>query len=115
MAARSLRGLEERQEQKTAHLVRDTRSVGQRIADFIKTPSAVALLLVMSAAAIIIIPSVAEPVYLICAFIFIFAITHKATLPFRMPQRSHAPDYNDPAPGSSKPRKARGIYYFANE
>jgi intracellular multiplication protein IcmO len=31
-----------------------------------------------------------------------------------MPQRSGAPDYNDPLPGSSKPRKARGICFFGN-
>ena len=31
-----------------------------------------------------------------------------------MPQRSGAPDYNDPLPGSNKPRKARGICFFGN-
>ena len=35
-------------------------------------------------------------------------------LPFRMPQRSKAIDYNDPLPGSNKPRKARGISFFGN-
>ena len=32
-----------------------------------------------------------------------------------MPQRSHSIDYNDIIPGSKKPRKARGIYFFGNQ
>ncbi|HLB57466.1 MAG TPA: TraM recognition domain-containing protein, partial [Gammaproteobacteria bacterium] len=35
-------------------------------------------------------------------------------LPFRMPLRSEAMDYNDPLPGTLKPRKARGICFFGN-
>ena len=48
----------------------------------------------------------------ICAFLY--AYTRKSNLPFRMPQRSNALDFNDIAPGSTKPRKARGISFFGN-
>jgi intracellular multiplication protein IcmO len=59
-------------------------------------------------------PAVCELIALIGVFAFLYAYTRLATLPFRMPQRSQAKDYNDPLPGSNKPRKARGISFFGN-
>jgi intracellular multiplication protein IcmO len=32
-----------------------------------------------------------------------------------MPLSSHLPDFNDPLPGSEKPRTARGISFFGND
>lgn len=109
------RGLEQRQEQDPRLLIRDTRSIWQRMSDFFKSPVAVALTLFVGAASAIVVPGAADILFLAGVFVFLIAITRKANLPFRLPATSHLTDYNDLAPGSNKPRKARGIYFFGNE
>lgn len=110
-----LRGLEKRHEQNPQQLIRDTRTIGQRVGDFFKSPVAVSITLVMTAAAAVLIPALADVLLLTGISAFIIAVTRKTTLPFRLPVCSHMLDYNDPAPGSQKPRKARGIYFVGNE
>lgn len=115
MAARSIRGLEERQEQKSQQLLRDTRSLGQRIGDFLKNPLHVAIILAMMAAVSVFFSMVADILLVLGTILFLVTLGRKITLPFRMPLRSHCLDYGDPMPGSNKPRKGRGIYFFGNE
>jgi len=109
-----LRGLEERHEQQPSLLLRDTRTNGQKVVDFFKDPVNSACLMIFFAAGCFFASAVAEFIALIAFGCFIYAYTRKAILPFRMPQRSGAPDYNDPLPGSLQPRKARGITFFGN-
>ncbi|HVV69307.1 MAG TPA: TraM recognition domain-containing protein [Gammaproteobacteria bacterium] len=115
--ARALRGLEQNQEQNYSQLLRDTRTVGQRIRDFFRNSFAVAMSLVFGAVAGVFFPALTEFIFMFGVLFFLIglAVTRKLTLPFRMPQRCGEPDYNDPAPGSNKPRKARGIYFLGNE
>ena len=109
------RGLEQRHEQDSRQLIRDTRNLWQRLGDYFRNSAAVAITLVMLGAAGFFIPGLTDFLFVIGLFIFTIAITRKTTLPFRMPLVSQALDHNDPLPGSKKPRKARGIYYFGNE
>lgn len=111
----NLRGLEQRHEQNQQLLLRDTRTLGQRIGDFFKNPAAVAITLVMMAVGSFMASALSDILLVAGVFMFFITITRKATLPFRLPLRSHLLDYNDPAMGSNKPRKARGIYFFGNE
>lgn len=115
--ARALRGLEQQHEQISQRLLRDTRTMGQRIADFFKNPEMVAMLLIIMAGVAFFYPASVDfmLIFALLAYLFSWLLTRHATLPFRLPQRSGRPDYNDPAPGSNKPRKARGIYHFGNE
>lgn len=110
----SLRGLEEQHELSPQLLIRDTRTLGMKIVDFFKDPGNSASLLVGIAGACWILPSFCDLIGIIGVLIFLYAYTRKTTLPFRMPQRSGAKDYNDPLPGSTKPRIARGISFFGN-
>ena len=109
-----LRGLEQRHEQDPRKLIRDTRTLGQKINDFYYDPNLVAVLLIMLAATGFVIPGMTDIIIIFGVGSFLFAYTRRATLPFRMPQRSHMDDFNDPLPGSTKPRKARGIAFFGN-
>jgi intracellular multiplication protein IcmO len=109
------RGLERRHEQDPGRLLRDTRTVGQKVADFFKNPSYVAVLLIMMGATAFTLPQLADILLVAQLIIFTIAYTSKSVLPFRLPLRSGIKDYNDPKPGSNKPNKARGIYYFGNE
>ncbi len=109
------RGLDKRQEQNPQQLVRDTRTFGQRLGDFFRNSKFVAVTLVMLAVSVLFFPAAADIILLIALGMFLITVTRKSALPFRLPESSGRTDYNDLAPGSNKPRKGRGIYYFGNE
>jgi intracellular multiplication protein IcmO len=109
-----IRGLEEQHELSPQLLLRDTRTLGMKVVDFFKDPVNSAVLMGSFGFAIVFFPAVAEFIAFTGVCVFFYAYTRKTTLPFRMPQRSQAYDYNDPLPGSTKPRKARGISFFGN-
>ena len=108
------RGLDEQHEMSPQLLLRDTRTMGMRMVDFFKDPVNSASLLIGFAIGAFFLSVVAEFITLTAFFVFLYAYTRECKLPFRMPLRSGAPDYNDPLPGTSKPRKARGISFFGN-
>src|SRR5579872_1761739 len=111
---RQQRGLEEEHELAPQMLLRDTRTLGMKTVDFFKDPAQSSSLLVGFGIAAFVFSPLTELIFIITVCIFLYAITRKFKLPFRMPQRSNVIDYNDPAPGSGKPRKARGICFFGN-
>jgi intracellular multiplication protein IcmO len=108
------RGLDEHHELPPQMLLRDTRTLGMRAVDFFKDPTNSAVLLVGFALGAFFFTPVTEFITLIAVGVFFYAYTRVSKLPFRMPQRSNALDYNDPLPGSNKPRRARGISFFGN-
>lgn len=110
----SMRGLEEQHELSPQLLLRDTRTMGMKIIDFFKDPLNSFITMIVCAGVVFFFPAMAEFTALIGVCIFLYAYTRKSTLPFRMPRRSNAKDYNDPLPGSTKPRKAQGISFFGN-
>ena len=113
--AYSQRGLSSNQEQNYKNIIRDTRTLGQQVADFLRKPKFTALLLLFSIIICWFIPSSSDFILLISVGVFTFCYRQKVKLPFKMPQRSGVKDYNDLSPGSGKPQKARGIYFFGNE
>lgn len=115
--ARALRGLEQQHEQISQRLLRDTRTFGQKLVDFFKNPSAVAALIVIMAGVAFFLPATIDFMLLLAILSagFSYMVTRRATLPFRLPLRSQQLDHNDQAPGTTKPRKARGIYHLGNE
>lgn len=110
-----LRGLERRHEQQGQEIIRDTRTLIQRFGDAFKNPTACALTLICVGVFIIVLPGLGDFALLFSLLIFIVCVTQGTKLPFRMPKSSGRLDYNDPSPGSNKPRKAGGIVYFGNE
>jgi intracellular multiplication protein IcmO len=109
------RGLDKRHEQDARRLLRDTRTLGQRIHDFFAEPINVMAILVVMAVAIFLLPAVADFILIIGIGIFLYAYFQSPKLPYRMPMRSGMLDYNDLKPGSNKPNRARGIYFFGND
>jgi len=109
------RGLTEQQERFHTQVIRDTRSMGQRVVDFLRKPRGTAAILAGLAMAIFLLSGIFDILFLIAVWLFCFCYFQRPTLPFRMPMRSKLKDYNDPSPGAiKKPRAARGIYYFGN-
>ncbi len=113
----SQRGLDEQHELPPQLLLRDTRTMGMRIRDFFKDPVNSASLIMGFAMAAFFFTPVTEIITAIAVGVFFYAYSRESKLPFRMPQRSGAFDYNDPLPGAGKPkpRKARGISFFGNK
>lgn len=109
-----IRGLEEQHELSPQLLLRDTRTLGMKIVDFFKDPVNSAILMAAFGFGAFFFSGVAEFIGIFGILTFLYAYTRKTKLPFRMPLRSNALDYNDPLPGSAKPRKARGICFFGN-
>jgi len=115
MARYAQRGLEEKHEQDQLQLIRDTRTLGQKLGDFLSNAIHAIIVLVTLAVATVVFPACADIIFLIGIGLFLYSYTRKITLPYRMPQVSGLEDYNDPIPGSNKPRKARGICYLGND
>lgn len=109
-----MRGLEEQHELSPQLLLRDTRTMGMKIVDFFKDPTNSAIVMFAFGVATYMFPSITELLALIGISVFFYAYTRTSSLPFRMPQRSKAKDYNDLAPGTNKPITARGISFFGN-
>src|SRR5258708_5222449 len=109
------RGLDSNQEQSQKNILRDTRVLSMRIADFLKNPQGVALFLLTCAVSTLILGYLSEIIFCVGVGSFYYCFTRKAALPFRLPARARQPDINDMAPGSNKPRMSRGIYFFGNE
>ncbi len=110
-----MRGLDERQELSPHLLLRDTRTMGMKIVDFFKDPLNSAILMFTFTLSAYFFSMMVDVIFVIGVFVFLYAYTRKTTLPFRLPLRSKADDYNDPLPGSNKPRKARGIAFFGKQ
>lgn len=110
-----IRGIDARNEIDPTMLLRDTRSVGQRIADFFSDPTNVAIVLLSLAAVTYYMSEVASITLIIGVLSFTYSYTRKQKLPFRLPQIAHAKDYNDLKPGMNTPNIARGIAFFGND
>lgn len=111
----TIRGLEEKHEHGAREMARDTRPIGQRVAEFLSNPIYASMLLAVGITTIVVEPSVFDIVLLLGVSLFIFAMTRKVTLPAKLPLFSNRLDYNDCAPGTDNPRKAAGIAFFGNE
>jgi len=113
--AKNVRGLEKQHEHGAGEMARDTRPLGERLAIFLGDPFNGMCILGIGIAIILIIPALSDIITLLALGLFLFSITRHNVLPCKMPQISHALDYNDTYPGTNKPRLARGITFFGNE
>lgn len=115
MATKAFRGIDAKHEHGASDVARDTRPLGERVAEVFADPLYVILMMSVGILAMIIAPEAVEIFFLVLIGIFVYSYTRKPTLPFRLPMISKALDYNDCIPGSTKPMKAGGIFFFGNE
>lgn len=108
------RGLDSTQEQDYSRIIRDTRTIGMRIADILKNRVTLSVTMISFAITTFFVGYVSEFVLLIGLISFSYGYWQKRVLPFRLPLFSHEKDYNDILP-NNRPSVARGIYYFGNE
>lgn len=110
-----MRGIDSRHEIDPTLLLRDTRTVSQRISDFFSNPTNISIILFTLAAISFYLSEAATFILIFGVCSFVFTYTRKQKLPFRMPQIARAKDYNDLKPGINKPNISRGIAFFGNE
>jgi intracellular multiplication protein IcmO len=110
-----MRGIDSRHEIDPTLLLRDTRTMGQRIADFFATPTNVSILLLTLAIISYYISEITSLTFVMGTIAFAYAVSRKQTLPFRLPRIAHVKDYNDLKPGIKTPNLSRGIAFFGNE
>lgn len=110
-----IRGLDVKQEQSARQLARDTRPLGTRIAEALTKPDHLLMIFALTAVVNFFYAATADLLVVICTCLFIFSVTRKNTLPFRIPKTAYLKDYEDLAPGSNKPKVGEGIAFFGNE
>lgn len=115
MARYNERGLEARHEQDQRMLIRDTRTLAQRMGDFFADAFNTTVLLVTMATTVLFFPMTADIALLFGVGLFLFTYTRRVTLPFRMPQVCKRMDYNDLKAGTDNPQPARGICFLGND
>lgn len=109
------RGLDKKHEQTSAQLLRDTRTLYQKAYEWLINPTILSMFITVAVVSVFIWPIVFELMFLFLILAILINAFRKHKLPFRMPETSGMKDWNDPLPGSRKPRMARGIYYFGNQ
>jgi intracellular multiplication protein IcmO len=110
-----MRGIDSRHELDPTLLLRDTRTLTQRLADFFADPTNISIILVTLAATSYYFSEAATLLMLVGAGSFIYCFSRKQKLPFRLPSIARVKDYNDMKPGINKPNIARGIAFFGND
>lgn len=113
----TFRGLTKQQEQKPSQLIRDTRTMSQRIQDFFQDSRNAAIVLVIAGISLFV-PGMAifsDIIFFVAIGLFIYCYTRKSSLPFRLPKRAKMKDYNDLKAGGTQPHMARGICFYGND
>ena len=110
-----MRGIDSRNEIDPSLLLRDTRTIGQRLGDLFADPTNVSIILLLLGFIAFYVPELALVLLAIGVICFIYTFTRKQVLPFRLPQITKVKDYNDLKPGIHTPNMARGITYFGND
>lgn len=110
-----MRGIDSRHEIDPTMLLRDTRTLGQRLADFFADPTNISIVLVSVAAVSYYLSEVASLMLILGILFFLYSYTRKQKLPFRLPKIARVKDYNDLKPGVGTPNIARGIAFFGND
>lgn len=110
-----MRGIESRHELDPSMLLRDTRTITRRIADFFSDSTNITVTLVCMAAVAFYMSEIAVVMLILGVCCFLYNFTRKKTLPFRLPQITKVKDFNDLKPGIRTPNIARGITFLGND
>ena len=110
-----MRGIDSRHEIDPSMLLRDTRTVGRRFADFLSDSTNIAIMLISLAGISFYVSEISTLMLVLGLIVFTYSYTRKQILPFRLPQITKVKDYNDLKPGIHTPNTARGITFLGND
>jgi intracellular multiplication protein IcmO len=112
---KKFRGIVKHQENKPSAAIRDVRPIWLRANDFVQTRNGIMVMIGFFAISTLFLPSWFDVFFVIQLILFWYSFWGFTCLPFRMPIYAGRLDKNDPRPGSDKPGKAAGIYYFGTD
>lgn len=110
-----MRGIDSRHEIDPTLLLRDTRTLGQRVSDFFADPTNISVVLFALAGISYYLSAGASLIFLIGLGCFMYTYSQKQMLPFRLPKIAKVKDFNDLKPGIKTPYIARGIAFIGND
>jgi intracellular multiplication protein IcmO len=109
------RGITKEQEHAPSSAVRDIRPIWEQFRDILLSRAGSTSIVLCLAVLMFTFPIMVDFLLLSCILIFWYSFFSMKVLPFKMPIYSKLPDKHDISPGSKKPNKASGIYFFGND
>jgi len=109
------RGITKEQEHAPSSAVRDIRPIWQQIRDLLLSRMGSSLIVLSFAVIMFMVPAIVDFLFIFAIVIFWYSFFTMKVLPFKMPIYSDLLDKHDVPPGSKKPSKASGIYFFGND
>ncbi|MFZ9035711.1 MAG: type IV secretory system conjugative DNA transfer family protein [Francisellaceae bacterium] len=113
--AKQFRGILKAQEHKPVHSIRDLRSFPRRFLELLSSRAGGCLAIFMLMLLGLVFSYLADVILLMMIIVFCFSMGAARRLPFKQPIYEKGSDPNNSPPGSTKPGKSSGIYYFGNE
>lgn len=115
MSDKAIRGPSDAQIIQEDRIVRDTRTLGGKIIDWLRVPRQMATALLAVAAISFAIPAILDLCLLIAVGLTAWGLTRTETLPLKFPVMSGRMDPHERHPATGKPSKANGIFFLGNE
>jgi len=112
---KTFRGIIKQQEFKPSETIRDLRPFWMQVRDIILGRIGATAFVTSLTAVILVFPIIADVSFILVLLIFWYSFFAMKELPFKMPMFSNRLDRNDLKPGSNKPSKAQGLYFFGND
>lgn len=112
---KKFRGITKQQEFKPSETIRDLRPFWVQVRDLILGRTGATVFVSSLTAVMLVFPIIADVSFILVLLIFWYSFFAMKELPFKIPLFSNRLDKNDLKPGSNKPGKAQGIYFFGND
>ena len=113
--AKKFRGVLKAQESKPVDSIRDIRSVWAKLNGALVSKTGSSIICLIFVAFMYVFPSFNDIFIILVMLVFWYSFWNFQQLPFKLPVFSNRLDNNDIQPGSNKPSKASGIYFFGND
>jgi len=113
--AKSIRGLQRKDEISSRLERRDVRPFKEKFMDMVETGEFLSVMLILALGSMLVFPQAMEVIAVGFILFFRWARKQEFTLSFRLPITSRLLDHNDPKPGQDVPEVARGIAFLGNE
>jgi len=114
MSRREIVGPQERFERSGVQRLRDIRPLTTRLWSTL-TSEFSGVLIAGGAMLMVVEPALVNVVTPSSVLYAALVLSRRVTLPLRLPQTTRMRDWNDPAPGSRRPRRAAGSIYLGND
>lgn len=115
MAQKQFAGVTDDQKISPAGMVRDHRSIFQKMVDWLHKPANVVVSILMLAGAAFYYVEIGAWAMMVATLLLAFALTRTESAPLKMPIQASMPDPNQPHPATGAPMSGQGIFFIGND